>query len=165
MSEKLSRWFLRKVKSKGVSDPIEFGASNIAMAGPSGKRRRVDEDLRTSIMHNAMQLNLATTPSAYARATQSLPQGTSKNWIGNHMCEYSTSLKMTFHEVQSLSVAFDASRIGMPKEETLMIAALDTSRDYAGWLAPQVFGRQSLLLRWCCILPVPQESSIFANPS
>lgn len=42
-----------------------------------------------------------------------------------------------FTEVDILSIAYDCSRLGQPKEETLMCAAVDPLSGVAAWLPPQ----------------------------
>ncbi len=55
-----------------------------------------------------------------------------------HMVAYQWCLWVMFQGVQALAIAFNASRVGMPREETLTIAGYRVEMDLAAWFIPQV---------------------------
>eukprot|EP00959_Pyramimonas_sp_CCMP1952_P285203 5963279-Pyramimonas_sp.AAC.1 len=118
---------------------MDFQANALVMRTGAGsaKRRRIDEDLKHRIVHNSMQAGTASTPQMMARAMGGMHQTTPGKWFSTHMGIYKKSLEMSMQNAQRVSVSYDASRVGMPKEETLTIAVLDSLKDRAGWLPPQ----------------------------
>eukprot|EP00972_Heterocapsa_arctica_P115191 16446485-Heterocapsa_arctica.AAC.1 len=100
-------------------------AEHVVLQGPI-TNRRVDQDLRLAIVQTAMETKKAKTPMALARAGAcgNLVSSTVAGWIPKHMAHVRASLFLSFKNAQHVSIAFDAGRIGSPKEETLTIVAL-----------------------------------------
>jgi hypothetical protein len=114
-------------------------ASHVVIEG-NARKRRLDQDLRHAIVQSAMQSKRAKTPMAFVRATGMVAPTTAATWIPKHMGNIRAALFLSFKGCQHLALAFDAGRIGSPKEETLTVAALIVEQNKAQWLAPQAFG-------------------------
>lgn len=103
-----------------------------------GKRRRVDKDLQSAIIHSAMQEGRARTPGALARASHSLNEKTVVSWVPRHMSVYAHALRLALEKAPDIAVAYDASRVGQPKKDILSVAVVNVQTNFAGWLPPQV---------------------------
>ena len=132
---KIEYFIDENVPLHAVGDPLQ--ASNVVLEGDS-KKRRLDQDLREAIVQSAMEAKRARTPMAFARASGIVAPTTVATWIPKHMSNLRAAMFMSFAGCQNISLAFDAGRIGSPKEETLLVAACVVEKNLAQWLAPQV---------------------------
>ena len=74
---------------------------------------------------------------AIARASGGIAVATIATWVGPYMGKIRAAIFMAFTGAQSVAVAFDAGRVGSPKEETLLLVAMNVETRQAAWLAPQ----------------------------
>ena len=108
----------------------------------AAKRRRLDENYKAELVDLAMVAKQAKTPMAVARASGNLPSSTVASWIPKYMDQMRAAMMMAFRNAQSMALAFDAGRVGSPKEETLLLVACNVHKGLAGWLAPQAFAEK-----------------------
>lgn len=85
----------------------------------------------------SMEQRLARTPGAYAVASGMTCRSTANSWCPLVLGQYRAGTMVRYSEADILSVAYDCSRLGQPKEETLMCAVLDPLRGLAARLPPQ----------------------------
>ena len=111
-------------------------ARDLVLYGES-KKRRLDEDYKVELLQTAMENKRAKTPMAIARASGGISVATIATWVGPFMGKIRAAIFMAFKGAQSVAVAFDAGRVGSPKEETLLLAAMNVETRQAAWLAPQ----------------------------
>ena len=102
------------------------------------KRRRVDEDYKEYVVSEALRLGRGHNANAVVRGDAAADSGIGAKWHEQLCCFEQASAWLTFHDVQDISLAGDASRLGCPAEETEFIAAWSPSVDYGVWLPPQV---------------------------
>ncbi len=119
-----------------VSDPL---AVTDLLHSISAAKRRIDEHFKSAVCHDAMAEKRAKTVTAFAQAHgDTVNTKSAFSWVGHHMSKYRCATLMSFNGARALSTAFDASRLGSPKEETLCIAVLDVDRQLGCWVPPQV---------------------------
>lgn len=111
-------------------------ARDLVLYGES-KKRRLDEDYKVELLQTAMENKRAKTPMAIARASGGIAVATIATWVGPYMGKIRAAIFMAFKGAQSVAVAFDAGRVGSPKEETLLLVAMNVETRQAAWLAPQ----------------------------
>ena len=124
-----------KTEGMGNSDALQSDASAV-QAG--SRKRRVDEDFKTAVCIASMSSKKAKTVGAMVKATGDFATTTAFGWIGPHMTEYRCETLITFGKSKTVSLDFEASRVGAPKGETLAIAIFDCDRMRGAWLPPQV---------------------------
>lgn len=125
------------IGDSGAEDPMLF-EKELMMETTSAKRRRIDQDLKTAMMHDAMKNNRARTPGALGRAVIGLTDKTVVSWLPEHMGRYAAALKECFSDIHDVAICYDASRAGCPKNDVLAFAVCNVQTNMAGWLAPQV---------------------------
>ena len=117
----------------GTSDPLAVDAQLRAQ-----KKRRLDPEWMAALLHLAIHEKKAKSIKSLCQARGEPGAHNSSRWLANETAAYQWSLWDSFENTQSLAIAFDASRVGMPREETLIIAAYDVENDRAAWFIPQV---------------------------
>ena len=105
-----------------------------------GKRRRIDEDLYESILGKRMKEGQARTVGALVRTMPGIASSTVSSHVPAYMGDYRAALTLELRRATSLSISFDATRVGCPKEDVLSVAVMNPCSASAGWLAPQVLG-------------------------
>lgn len=123
------------VDSAANSDPL---AAPAAVMQASLRKRRIDEDFRRAVCNNILGQKRARTVGAFARATQVVSEKTAFAWVGPYLGEYRCAGLLSFAKCRVFSIAFDGSRLGSPKEETLAVACVDAQGHYGIWLPCQV---------------------------
>lgn len=121
--------------SAATSDPL---ATPAVVMHASARKRRIDEDFRRAVCNNILCQKRARTVGAFARATQVVSEKTAFAWVGPFLGEYRCAGLLSFSGCRVFSLAFDGSRLGSPKEETLAIACVDAQGHYGIWLPCQV---------------------------
>jgi hypothetical protein len=105
-----------------------------------GKKRllAVDEDF-SQAMSAAVHAGRAPHCAALARSTLKIGVKSASNFSGRQLCLVQASAHLTFAVGGDLSVALDASRVGNPAVETMVLAAYSTVADRGVALPPQDF--------------------------
>lgn len=108
-----------------------------------GRKRRVDEDYKASLAEEVSG-GAARTMGALLRA-RGLSDSRAQGWVEEHMAGVRASLLLSFDRPQNVGICFDASRLGNPSEETLMVQVTDGDRHLGAWFPPQVVRTQGAL--------------------
>lgn len=127
--------FVDRVTSEFEDDPLQARPDSLCT---NSRKRRIDSDLKTAVVMDAMAKRRAMTPGAYATATGEYARSTAATWQPVLMGQYRAACFSELGGGDIYAVAFDASRLGQPKEETLMLALSLPLQGRAGWLPPQV---------------------------
>lgn len=130
----LSGHIEKQASDLGSADPLVVPC---VVLGDGPRKRRMDEDLKRAVVSTAMGAKRAKTVGAMVRATGMVAEKTAAAWVGPHMTEYMCACRLSFAKARTLSLSFDATRVGCPKEETLACAAYAVDLDIAAWLPPQ----------------------------
>lgn len=125
----------------GTADPLSIDSE-----GRDHKRRRLDGDRKAALLGRAIHDKKSKSVKSLCSARDERGAQNSPDWMQTEVAAYQWSLWASFNGAQSLALAFDASRLGMPREESLIIAAYDSDRDIAGWLMPQVLNARDTKL-------------------
>eukprot|EP00971_Amphidinium_carterae_P001105 21710-Amphidinium_carterae.2 len=115
--------------------------------------RRLCDERKQALLTMSMQEKKAKSVRALAMARDERGAEHAHRWLREWSLHYSWALRASFEHCTTLSLAFDASRIGCPAEETLTIAAKDCLNGIAGWACPQVYSIAAVLT--CLIQPAP----------
>lgn len=110
----------------------------VVMQTQVGKRRRLDDDLYKSMLHDRLQHGDARSVGALARATPGIAESTLKSQLPAFMGDYRAALMLAMSQATDVAICFDATRVGCPKEDVLATAVKNLGTNVAGWLAPQV---------------------------
>jgi hypothetical protein len=116
----------------GTSDPL---GADVQLRDAS--KRRLDSDKKGFLVEMAVKHKRARTVGMLAKARCEPGSENASRWMLQNLGAYRLSLRLEFNEVQHLALAFDASRVGQPREETLIVAAINLDKGVAGWLCPQ----------------------------
>lgn len=127
--------FPRKVTERFLSDPLEAKPDHLTCGG--NRKRRVDCDYKQAVVMGAMTKRRAPTPGAFAAASGDIARTTASSWSPILLGQYRAACMLQFAESSVVGLAYDASRLGQPKEETLMTAVCDPLQGIAAWLPPQ----------------------------
>eukprot|EP00971_Amphidinium_carterae_P267969 5316339-Amphidinium_carterae.1 len=100
--------------------------------------RRLCDERKQALLTMSMQGKKAKSVRALAIARDERGAEHAHRWLRDWSLHYSWALRAAFEHCTTLSLAFDASRIGCPAEETLTIASKDCLNGIAGWACPQV---------------------------
>ena len=90
-------------------------------------------------MHRALHDERAKTIGAMARARDEQGDTHAERWLYDVAKSYRAAMMMELDGAQNIAVAYDASRLGSPLEETLMTVVIDVDTSRAGWLLPAVW--------------------------
>lgn len=107
------------------------------LATGSRKRRRVDGDYKVAVAMDAVRDKKAATAGAYVTATSECSRPTANSWTPIIAGQYRVATMMSFQDTAIATIAFDASRVGQPKEDTVTYAFGDCCRFVGGWLPVQ----------------------------
>ena len=128
------------IQNVAVAGIEELDARDVIMVAEGGKKRRVDEDLLDSILGKRMKEGQARTVGALVRTMPGIAESTVGSHVPAYMGDYRAALTLELRRATSLSISFDATRVGCPKEDVLSVAVMNPCSASAGWLAPQVLG-------------------------
>ena len=107
-----------------------------ALVSIKEKKRRIDVDLKTAVTLDAVREKKARTAGGYAEANDLCPRRAANQWQDVISGQYRASTMMSFDHSSIVSIAFDASRVGQPKEDTVTYAIADCRRHIGAWLPP-----------------------------
>ena len=116
-------------------DPLR---STVALRGPSGRLRRVDEDYKLAAAQ-AVREGRASSLPIFMRAQKDERGVSSNHWHARPVLEEMVKGQMTWRTGGVLSVACDDSRFSNPSEETTLFAVWHASSATGGWGAAQVW--------------------------
>lgn len=152
-----------------------------SLVGHGQKRRRIDVDLKIAVSTTAMEQHLAKTPGAYMVASGGAPRSTASSWTPVVLGQYRAGCMLSFRDKDILSVAYDCSRLGQPKEETMMCALSEPLGGRAAWMPPQAIVSTIDALASVCrslhrgvafgwgwgqgLAPSPADDSCYRGPS
>ena len=102
-------------------------------------KRALDPDRKMAMVEKTLHDKKAKTVGAMARALGEAAASHSSETLSQYTGGYHWSVLQAFQGKTVLGICFDASRMGMPKEETLTLAVTDPFTLQAAWLAPQAF--------------------------
>ncbi len=133
MTSKLETILSENFDDIGIDDPLSENTDLRA-----SKRRRLDKERKSALMHWAINEKKGKTIKSLCVSRGEAGADNSSKWLREEMGPYQWCLWFLFQDVQALAVAFDASRVGMPREETLSIAGCRVETELAAWFMPQV---------------------------
>eukprot|EP00971_Amphidinium_carterae_P215449 4276298-Amphidinium_carterae.4 len=91
-------------------------------------------------------------------------------WTRESAGHYQWEVQQALANCEVLSLAYDASRIGCPAEDTLVVACCSPLHRLAGWLMPQILARSKIVIAsvLCgqpvlCVKRAPDTSGWFMN--
>ena len=117
------------------SDPVRDGL----VLHAAKKRRLVDQDLKKQLIQRSVGHKISPATGAAFAMGEEAPGGMQR-WQAQTCAQYLSAMWKAFipqePEALVLSIAYDASRMGSPQEETVIYAVTDG--DVAGWLPPMV---------------------------
>ena len=90
-----------------------------ALVSIKEKKRRIDVDLKTAVTLDAVREKKARTAGGYAEANDLCPRRAANQWQDVISGQYRAATMMSFDRSSIMSIAFDASRVGQPKEDTV----------------------------------------------
>ena len=135
MANKLEAFLTENFHQIGTHDALA-----IIDVERGSKRRRIDADRKAMLLKRAIDDKNAKSVGTLCKARGERGSHGASDWIHTEIAAYQWCLHASFFHVQNLGIAYDASRLGMPKEETLIVAGYDADRNIAGWFMPQVRG-------------------------
>ncbi|CAE7032373.1 dpf-6 [Symbiodinium sp. CCMP2592] len=116
----------------GTSNPLE-GDTDVR-----GKnKRRLDGDRKSALIGRALTDRKAKSIHTLAVARDEVGGDNADRWLIQDVSAYRWATAASFQGVQNLALCYDASKVGQPKEETLVIAAAHVDRGLAAWFMPQ----------------------------
>ena len=101
------------------------------------RRQRIDEDYKRAVVEDTVSSGAARTPRALMKADGIAEPDDVAKWTELHTLQRQSAAWLTFRNVQHLGLCGDASRLGNPAEETLMMAAWSGDASRGCWLPPQ----------------------------
>ena len=108
------------------------------------RKRTIDEDFKREVMQKSSTGQ--SSAGAVAKVIGCVDRKTATNWGLELLPAHQIQGQLYWQLQQVLSVAYDASRFGVPKEETKLYAVTDGR--FAGWTPGQVFHALSKCV--CC---------------
>ena len=103
--------------------------------------RRADRHAQEFALSRSTELGLTATVGEAARSMASSDGSLVVKWCSRHLSAYRVSSRMSMAEAQTLSITFDASRVGRPARDYLVILASDPRRNRHCALPPQALWR------------------------
>ena len=132
--QELAKHIDGKAPSLSSTEALDF--TELFFQG-AGNKRRTDEDYKKVVVE-AAGTKRGNTVGCIAIASGKLAESTALDWAGSYLASYRASGLLTFESARCVSICFDASRLGNPKEETLHLAATNCFTDDAVQCPPQV---------------------------
>ena len=130
MVSRLSQKIDESVLNVAATNPLEVSS---ALLDYKQKKRRLDEDYVPAMLESKR----SKTVGDLATAMGDLAASSAKSYIGKYCAQYRSAMHMSFMNCQHIGVAYDGGRFGQPKEETIVMCAVDSLRGVAGWCCPQ----------------------------
>ncbi|CAE7837000.1 dpf-6 [Symbiodinium sp. CCMP2592] len=125
----------------GTDDALQ---GDTAVRGSS--KRRLDTDRKSALINLALEDRKAKSVKVLCQGRKEKGAENSDRWVAEEASAYRWAAAATFADVQNLSLAYDVSRVGQPKEDTLVVAGLAVDRNTGAWFLPQA--SQSLSCLW-----------------
>jgi hypothetical protein len=113
-------------------------SAELELLTASGKRRRIDEDLRDALATQAHAKGLGWSTGSIANCKDICTRATSTKMDTSFLCQYKAGGHLLMQKFRSVTISMDCSRLGNPADDTLLCAWWEALRDTGGWLAPQV---------------------------
>ena len=107
----------------GTDDALH---GDTAVRGSS--KRRLDTDRKSALINLALEDRKAKSVKVLCQGRKEKGAENSDRWLAEEASAYRWAAAATFAGVQNLSLAYDASRVGQPKEDTLVVAGLAVER-------------------------------------
>lgn len=142
-----------KIRQRIIDDCEQLGTTNPLERDTlvrDATKRRLDTDRKAYLLQTAAAKKKAKTVGLLARALDEPGGANADRWMGEHVSAYRMTLMVEFNGVQNMCITLDASKVGQPKEETLITAAVNLDKGVAGWLSPQALVVESWMLSGCC---------------
>ena len=148
--EPVKAWFARFLKQAAgaVEDSCdEWGdftwhhSSDVHLTTATGKRRRVDFHVKQYCVKEAVQNGSYNTSAAACKAIDGMDASQGQRWIASELAAYRAEGVHRWWNVQILSVAIDAGRLGKPGKELLVGFASCVATGAHGILPPQALHR------------------------
>ena len=93
----------------------------LLLRGPKGKRRRTDPHLKEAVISTALQDNRASKASSLVTALQLGTRSAGFAWMEEGLADLQAQSRLTFEKPHIVSLALDATAIGKPAKEQLLI--------------------------------------------
>lgn len=122
--------------SSYTRDPTKAGHTESC----SAKRRRIDEDFRTTVVADVARQGLAANAAGYLRAVDKCSSKNANPWGEKFLLKYQASGWLTGARATTVCCCLDAPRVGNPAENTEIFGAQlfgPPSKDLFMWLPPQ----------------------------
>ena len=116
----------------GTGDALH---GDTAVRGSS--KRRLDTDRKSALIALALEDRKAKSVKVLCQGRKEKGAENSDRWLAEEASAYRWAAAATFAGVQNLSLAYDASRVGQPKEDTLVVAGLAVDTNTGAWFVPQ----------------------------
>ena len=116
----------------GTSNPLD-GDTDMRGKG----KRRLDADRKGALIGSALTDRKAKSIKTLSLARGEQGADNADRWLHEEAAAYRWAVAASFQGVQNLALCYDASKLGQPKEETLVVAAADVDRGRAAWFMPQ----------------------------
>ena len=122
-----------------LKEDILKHATDLELFAKSGKRRRIDEDLRQALVTEAHRKGLGWSSGTIAKCKGICARATATRMDTELLRQYKASGHLLMASgLRSLTISLDCSRLGNPADDVLLCAWWEAQHNIGGWLAPQV---------------------------
>lgn len=121
-----------------VPEVCSPNALNAPILQGRGKKRRLDEDLESTLVCEVNRRGLAPSLRSWARATEVCSPNAMDRVRDKDLMEYLVAGHHGFHDTTSFKLVVDGASVGEPPMELLVGVVSDCEKGHAIWAPPQV---------------------------
>jgi len=114
--ESVTESIVAAVPELGWSSDVAHAMSHVL--GPSGQKRKLDEDFKEAVVKRSLGLGHAHSVHAWLRVSERGDSSSASRVIDESLVRYMAAVREANNNVERLSIALDGSKLGQPLEET-----------------------------------------------